>query len=423
MNSNTLTSKLTTSDSKRCVLDDLCSQLMTLPVRTVSERDVLFRRLCQDMERLPRPFVEHRLLPVVLSFSGAGSSPSGGGGLTPDLAKLLLACKAEPALQALASSPEPAVRSMLLEALALKHLSMTKIVPNGQRREKLLCALLVGGLQDPQPAVRDGALRASLAVGADLSERLTAECLRAYVRIVRRDDIAALRANALLCLGRCPIKSVESALGAKGRRAELVDALVANLAPPPGCPARNVHLALTCLQAFRSIFSTEDVFCRLLPAISPLVIVCMGSGGDPKDTIACIPDQAASLLRHFVMDANVPVEDSVVKDTKAEEENIVGGLANDLSDRLSRSSIVSKAEPTLSFKRESDRAGMSIVECSSSTINNTTNGTSNDTTSSSNTTGSSGIVPSLTVTTSDTTNASEASTRRGLKLGQARRLA
>ena len=244
-------------------LDQVSSELLTLPVRSQTDKDIFFRRLAQEIPSFPPLFVENKIIPALLPFF-VHSGPS------VDLANLFLATNDPRTLDALIACPEKVVRIMLLDNISrfLQFLSEKSI------------SQIIGSLSDSMPAVRDATIKASLSLFPKMNPKQAQETAREYIRLCS-DDQPPIRTNSLICLGKIDSKNVP--------RESLVKTLASVSLRDPFVPARK--MALTVVKAHQSIFKPEDLFHFLIPAISPLVI-------DKSD--ADIPVQALSLLKSFI---------------------------------------------------------------------------------------------------------------------------
>lgn len=247
--------------NKHARLEQISNELLTLPVRQSTEKDVFFRRLQEELSALPMQFVQNRLVPALLPYF---KSPP----LSLDLAKVLLGSKCTVALEALIECPERAVRMMLLDNMGFV---------SGQVGEKSISQLL-GSINDPMPALRDATLKASLTLFPKMTDKQRQEAVRGFFKLCA-DEQPSIRTNALICLSKTPATHLRGDL-AKTIGMSLRDSYPA---------ARKAALAV--VRTHGSLFTPDEIFGLLIPAISPLVL-------DKNDMD--IPVQASALLKLFI---------------------------------------------------------------------------------------------------------------------------
>ena len=318
-------------------LDQISSELLTLPVKSQIDRDIFFRRLTQEISSFPPLFIENKIIPTILPLFVPPNS-------SIDLANLLIASNDPRALDALIASPEKVVRMMLLD-------NISRFL--GFLEEKTI-AQIIGSLNDNMPAIRDATLKASLLLFPKMSPKQAQETARGYLRLCT-DEQPSIRTNSLICLGKTNSKDVP--------RESLVKTLASTSLRDPFMPARK--MALNVVKVHQAIFKPEDIFNFLIPAISPLVI-------DKSDVD--IPVQALSLLKSLVRcnsssESVIPTDESSA--TKAAEreskpeitikESGVGSKSKDqVTDRTYvESKIVGDDDPSLSSSSRKMRLGAS----------------------------------------------------------------
>jgi hypothetical protein len=271
----------TTQNPKAPRLDQINNELMSLPIRTHTEREVFFRRLTEELPSFPRLFIENRLIPTLLPLF---IPPN----ISIDLSKLLIICNDPRALDALIACPEKMVRMMLLDSIThfLNFLD-----------EKAI-SQIIGSLHDNMPAIRDAALKASVSLFPLMSHKQAQETTRGYLKLCS-DEQPSIRTNSLICLGKMDPKNIP--------RESFVKTLSSISLKDPFISARK--MALATVKIHQTIFSPEDIFNFIIPAISPLIM-------DKSD--ADIPTQALGLLKSFVK-SNAPIEPSVASSLNLSE--------------------------------------------------------------------------------------------------------
>ena len=262
--------------NKQARLEQISSELLTLPVRSPTDRDIFYRRLRDELSAFPDVFVQNRLVPTLLPYFKTGP-------MSLDLAKVLLGTKSPAALEALIESPERAVRMMLLDNMEFI---------SGSIGEKPISQLL-GSFHDSLPPLRDATLKAALTLFPQMTDKQKQETVRGFLKLCG-DEQPSIRTNALICLSKTPSASIKD-----GK--ELTKTLSVGMRD--SYPAAR-KMAMTVVRTHAALFTPEDVFIVLIPAVSPLVL-------DKADMD--VPLLAAALLKGFVNKEGNSVEAPINK--------------------------------------------------------------------------------------------------------------
>lgn len=139
---------------------------------------------------------------------------------------------------------------------------------------------IIGSLNDNMPAIRDATLKASISLFPMMSIKQSQETTRGYLKLCS-DEQPSIRTNSLICLGKVDSKNIP--------RESFVKTLSAISLKDAFTSARK--MALATVKIHQTVFTPEDIFKFLIPAISPLIM---------DKTDADIPTQAVGLLKFFV---------------------------------------------------------------------------------------------------------------------------
>ncbi|KAK4162569.1 armadillo-type protein [Cladorrhinum sp. PSN259] len=234
-----------------------------LGVKTEEEREAFLDDLDQLTDDFPEDFFKMKVLPELLKSVEFGGGGPKAFGLVMKIATKLsnedFDSKVLPVLLRLFSNPDRAIRVCLLDNLPhmIDRLSQKTV------NDKIF-PQIVSGFTDIAPVVREQTLKSVLVIITKLSDRTINGELLKYLAKTANDEQPGIRTNTTICLGK-----IAKHLGTSSRTKVLIAAFGRSLRDP-FLHARNA--ALMALSVTSEYFSDEDCACRLIPAISPLLI-------------------------------------------------------------------------------------------------------------------------------------------------------
>ncbi|OAA68687.1 protein kinase family protein [Niveomyces insectorum RCEF 264] len=263
----------------------LTDGIENLGVKSEPEREQFLDDLNDLTDDFPEDFFKMKVLPELLK-----SVEFGGGG--PKAFALVMKIGAKlsnddfesmvtPVVLRLFANPDRAIRVCLLDNLPLMIDRFTQRIVNDKIFPQIVLKQVkpiyiddmhsnangppqVSGFTDIAPVVREQTLESVLVFVPKLSDRtINGELLR-YLAKTANDEQPGIRTNTTICLGK-----IAKNLGTSQRAKVLMAAFTRSLRDP-FVHARNA--SLMALAATAEYFSPEDCACRILPAISPVLL-------------------------------------------------------------------------------------------------------------------------------------------------------
>lgn len=237
--------------------------LENLTMKDTAEKESYFRRLPAAMETLPKPIVQHKVLPILTSALEFGSAPAlalpAMLAAAQDLPAEEYQAKIVPTLVKLFASPDRQVRVTLLQSLDsfAEHLSPAivdeQVYPN-----------VANGFGDTTPFLRELTLKSMLTLIPKISQRNINSSLLKYLAKLQVDEEPAIRANTTICLG-----NIWRHLSEASCKRVLLNAFTRALRDsfPPARVA-----GLMALKATMTQYDVQEAATRVLPAASMLTV-------------------------------------------------------------------------------------------------------------------------------------------------------
>ncbi|KAL7748983.1 Nuclear aminoacylation-dependent tRNA export pathway component [Sorochytrium milnesiophthora] len=241
----------------------LSATLENIAIVDANERERLVRKINATVDGLPISYAKYKVLPALLhalEFAGAGPQTivpvlKIGKNLSSEEYDSMVGA----AIVKLFASPDRTIRLALLENLSL----FVDNVSNKTVSDKIFPNLALG-FSDAVPLVRDQTIKSVLLLAPKLSDRILNNDLLRHLGKCQTDEEAGIRTNTTVCLGR-----LAPTLSDATRKKVLVAAFSRSLRDPFP-PARVA--GLNAFHASAPYFSIEDIACRAVPSIAPLII-------------------------------------------------------------------------------------------------------------------------------------------------------
>ncbi|KKY23952.1 putative protein kinase family protein [Phaeomoniella chlamydospora] len=242
----------------------LTQDVESLGLKNEEERDIFISELDEVSDDFPEDFFKMKVLPELMK-----SVEFGGGGPRVLAAIIKIGSKLSedefesrllPLIIRLFASPDRAIRVSLLDVLP----QVIDRIPQKIVNDRIF-PQLVTGFTDTAPVVREQTVKSILTIISKLSDRVINGELLRYLAKTANDEQPGIRTNTTICLGK-----IARNLGTSSRSKVLVAAFTRALRDP-FVHARNA--ALLALSATIDTFSEDDCATKILPAISPSLMI------------------------------------------------------------------------------------------------------------------------------------------------------